>query len=215
MSPPCACSDVARDGEAEARVALVLIARLVESIEGPEGVLALVRGDAGPVVVDVDVRQRAVIRAPESAMRFAIALRVADEIGEAAAEGVRPHRRLAGARKSASRPRRRAAALRLQLLEHSGDVRRPAWSRRRRRARRRDSLRPCAPSRRRPSSSRSISGVSPHQRERQLEAGDDGAQIMRDAVQHGRALLHGALDAAASSRGRRRRPAAPRARRAG
>ena len=32
-------------------------------------------------------------------------------------------------------------------------------------------------------------------RERQLEAGEDGAQIVADAVQHGRALFHVALDA--------------------
>ncbi len=34
-----------------------------------------------------------------------------------------------------------------------------------------------------------------HEREREFEARDDGAQIMRDAVEHGRALLDRALDA--------------------
>ena len=66
-------------------MALVLIARLVEPIEGSEGVLALVLGDAGAVVVDVNDEAAAVIRAREL-YALGVALGVADEIGEAATE---------------------------------------------------------------------------------------------------------------------------------
>src|SRR4051794_5247436 len=45
--------DVAGDGKAEARAALVLVARLVEAHEGLEHLLAQLRRDAGAVVVDV------------------------------------------------------------------------------------------------------------------------------------------------------------------
>ena len=45
--------DVAGDRQAEARAALVLIARLVEPQERPEHVLARLRRDARPVVVDM------------------------------------------------------------------------------------------------------------------------------------------------------------------
>ena len=51
-----ALGDVARDGEAEAGVALVLIARVIEPVERLEHVGALVRRDAGAVVVDLDAQ---------------------------------------------------------------------------------------------------------------------------------------------------------------
>ena len=49
-----AAGDVAGDGQAQARAALVLVARLFEPQEGFEDLLALAFRHARPVVIDVD-----------------------------------------------------------------------------------------------------------------------------------------------------------------
>src|SRR5947208_1148060 len=83
--------DVARDRKAEAGAALVLIARMVESQERLEYLLAHVLGDAGAVVVDGH-REPAVIAVPSDRDRQRKARGVRHEIAEAALERRRLHR---------------------------------------------------------------------------------------------------------------------------
>ena len=46
--------DIARDRKSKPGAGLVLIARLVQAEEGLEHVLALLGGNAGPIVIDID-----------------------------------------------------------------------------------------------------------------------------------------------------------------
>ena len=187
--------DVAGDGEAEAGAALVLVAGLVESHERLEHVLALLRWDARPVVVDGDEEPAGLVVAPRRAMRVAVAGGIGDEIEEQAPEGVRAHRH----HRIADDLERGRVALALGIESAApraapgGRSSRPA--RRRRRAQRRDSPRACVLISSMSRFRSSISGVCVEQRQRQLEARQDGAQIVADAVQHRGALLDGALDA--------------------
>jgi hypothetical protein len=82
--------DVAGDGEAEARAAFVLIARLVETMEWAKHVLAMLGGDARPVVVDAD-RHEALFAGRPNDDRGRVTLGVGDEIADAALDRQRPH----------------------------------------------------------------------------------------------------------------------------
>ena len=83
--------DIARDGEPEAGAAFVLIARVVEPQERLEHILAQLRRNARPVVVDRH-GEPAVIAVAGDRDRRRKPPGVGDEIGEAAFERRRPHR---------------------------------------------------------------------------------------------------------------------------
>ncbi len=72
--------DVTGDGEPKAGGTRILIARMVEAVEGPEHVLALSFRDAGTVVLDFDDK-RAVLTARAHLHMVGEAHRVVDEIG--------------------------------------------------------------------------------------------------------------------------------------
>ena len=75
--------DVARDGEAQARAALVLIARLVQAVKRPENVLAKSGVYSRSVVVDDD-RQELSLPDRRNADIVRVTLGVGDEIADAA-----------------------------------------------------------------------------------------------------------------------------------
>ena len=88
-SPPCARA-ISRDGETESCAGVILVARPRRAGRTAEGVLAALGWNARTVVVDVDDEQTLAAFCRDHDVP-AIALRVADEICEAAAEGVRAH----------------------------------------------------------------------------------------------------------------------------
>ena len=153
----------------------------------------MLRRDARPVVVDVNGDEALLARGAHHD-RLAVALRVGEEIAEAALERERPHLDVEIALRLDADPRAVALGVGAQIVEHFAQVRRR----------------------------RRFAGVAaregeiglehaPHlvdvllqrldfrrfvdDRERQLEARQDGAQVVADAVEHRRALLRGALDA--------------------
>ena len=83
--------DVAGDCQAKAGRFRVLIAGVVEPVERPEYLIALILRDAWPVILDLD-HERAVL--PFGADRHMIgeAHRVVDEISDGALEGMAPER---------------------------------------------------------------------------------------------------------------------------
>src|SRR4029079_8897790 len=85
-----AAGDVAGDGEAKPGAALVLVAGVVEAQKRLERLVAHVRRNAGPVVVDRH-REPAMIAVPGNGDSRSEARGVGDEIGEATFEGRRPH----------------------------------------------------------------------------------------------------------------------------
>ena len=186
--------DVARDGEAEAGAALVLVARIVEAQERLEHLLAQVRRDARAVVVDRD-GEPAVIAVAGDRDRGRKARGVRHEIGEAALERRRPHGddrmaveldiggvavalgvglelveegRHVGRRRLLAGIAAREGEIGLEHAAHLVDVLLHRLD---------------------------LAAVA-EQRELELEAREDGAQVVRDAGEHRGALLHGALDAA-------------------
>src|SRR6476646_4508083 len=82
---------VARDREAQPRAGLVLIARLVESEERLENVLAPIGRNARPVIVNVDCQEAPIVRSLDNDFAC-VMLRVDHKIGDTTLERVRPHR---------------------------------------------------------------------------------------------------------------------------
>ena len=82
-----ALGDVTGNGEAEARVRLVLIAGVVDAVERLEDVISLGFGDARPVVVDLNPEPWS-FRGGADQHLIAIAYSVGDEIGDGALERV-------------------------------------------------------------------------------------------------------------------------------
>src|ERR1700722_18275005 len=82
--------NVARDGKAQARAALVLVARIVEAKERLEHIVAHVDRNAGPVIVHRHRKPAMVAMAGDRHGRSE-ARGVGDEVGETALERRRPH----------------------------------------------------------------------------------------------------------------------------
>src|SRR5688572_16642856 len=83
--------DVAGDRQAEASGFGVLIAGVVEPVEGPEHLIALILRDAWPVILDL-YYERTVLPSCAHCHMVGEAHRVVDEIGDGALEGVAPER---------------------------------------------------------------------------------------------------------------------------
>ena len=185
--------DVPGDGEAEARAALVLVAGLVETQEGLEDVLAIFGRNARPVVVDMeDEPARLVVGRDGDPV--AVTRGVGNEVEEEPAEGVDADRdggvshevdagRIAG-----------AIGIRLDLVEQPTQV----GPHRR--------LAGIAPREGEIALQHAVHlvdvaleiigfGRVPQHREREAEPRQDGAQVVADPVQHGRAVFDRALDA--------------------
>ncbi len=185
--------DVARDRKPQAGAALILVAGMVETQERLEHLLAHMRRNAGPVVVDRH-RQPAVVAMADDGDRARVARGVRNQVGEAALERGRPHgddrlamecdgglvavalglaaqlleqRRHVGRRRLLAGIAAREGQIGLQHARHLIDI----------------------------LAHRLDLGAVADQSELELEAREDRAQVVRDASQHRGALLDGALDA--------------------
>src|SRR5580692_10148479 len=108
--------DVARDGEAQAGAAFVLIAGVVEAQKRLEHVFAQRRRNARPVVVDRD-GEPAVVAVAGNGDGGGKARGIADEISDAALESCRPHRDLRLTVKAHAGAMAVAFAVELKLVE--------------------------------------------------------------------------------------------------
>ena len=191
-----AARHIARDRQAEPDAAGRRVARGIEADEGLEHPLAFAGRDAGPVIVDQDV-DAVLDRRRSTARHAAITAGIGDQVGEAAAQRVRPTGRTSSSAGATVKcapvaPRRGRRDPRSAARYRS----RPGF-RCPRRGRNRDST----------LTSRSISATSDfssaddrvvaEQFERQLHPGQRRAQIVRHAGEHLGALADLALDAVA------------------
>ena len=185
--------NVARDGEAEAGAALVLVARVVEPQERLEHLLAHRRRNARPVVVDRD-GQIAMVAMADDVDGLGKARRIRHQVGDAALERRGLHRDDRIAVEGHVGAVAVALGVGLQLVEEVGHV-----GRRRLlagvAAREREIGLEHAAHLVDVLLHRLDLGAVAEQRQFELEAGQHGAQVVRDAGEHRGALLDRALDA--------------------
>src|SRR5438270_7165 len=186
--------DIARNRESQSRAGFVLIARFVEPKERFENVVALLGRDARPVVVNVDRQETSIVRSFNNDF-VSVVLRVGNEIGDTAFERIRAHRYDGIAAERHLCILSFVSEFLLHLFQQRGDV---AWHRGLAAVAAREgeigldhALHLVEIFLHRPRLGR----VADY-RERKTEARKHGSQIVTDAVEHRRALLDCAFDAA-------------------